>query len=432
MHIGQVWKRVVWLGAWLWMVQAAGAQAVLDLPSEEEAARFGLTRAWFGHFSKSTAADHLLGWRLYVPPAPQTSKTSAEENTDSEEKPGGADSAATKPAEPVMMYVQSAHGRLHAVEAETGRVRWSAQVGPARLPCQLPAASARWLAVVHGLSLKLLDRHTGELIWERKLNHASMVGPAILNGWVVVASVGGQLTGFRIENPVDQWHGIADSQIITPLATTTTAVVWCTVQGRVYPGLYDSGRFAVALPTQGMIPVRPTTWNHLVYVPTTNGFVFALDTRRGELVWRHSAADPVYEPLVVTQDAVFVVHALSRLHCLDRATGRVRWTTTGMKKILAVSAKRLYVLQRNDLVAVVDRPTGARLGTLPWRVGDLLVTNTQTDRIYLATRRGFIVCLHEAEQKEPLIHLRHEPPKRLAPPSKTDSKSSQDDPFEFN
>ena len=431
------------------------AQSQRHVLPQREAARYGLYRAWYGQFSRAGLSDRIAGVVFYVPPPPaenaaeqpaagQTAQEGDNQaENDASEKKGEAENTeaenSTAPesnaTEPLMLYIYSEHGRLHAVEAETGRVHWSVQVGDRRLPCERPAVSRRRIAVVHGLRLKLFDRLTGELIWERKLRYTSVVGPAISGDWIMVPSVGGRIVGFHAEDPSRQWYAVADSQIFTQPASVRSKFIWCTVRGNVYVGRYESGKFSAVLPTGAFIPVQPTVWGSTIYVPTHAGFVFALNTRQENLLWRYTAADPIHEPVVATNDSVFVVHLLGTCRCLNRLTGQLRWSTTGVKKILAVSSQRIYALAHNGKVSVLDRQTGSRVGTLPWYPGDLLLTNLYTDRIYAGTQDGYLICVRELQQKEPLVHRRMARQKLQSGPPQNASdqpeKKPSEDPFEF-
>ncbi len=422
----------------------AWAQHTHQVLSQREAAQYGLYRAWYGHFSRAGQHDQIAGVVLYVPPAPAPDSQPEPQAEGEQQQDAQAANAAEKNAAkskapatsrpPLMLYVYTKHGRLHAVEAETGRLHWSLQVGDRRFRCETPAVSGRWIAVIHGLQLILFDRETGERKWKRKLQHTSAVGPAIARDWILVPSLGGRITGFHAEDPSRRWYAVADSQIFTPPAATSNRFVWCTIRGNVYVGRYESGKFPFMVPTQAFVAARPTVWGSTVYVPTQGGFVYAIDTRNGVLQWRHTSADPIYEPVVATGDSVFVVHLLGACHCLERLTGRPRWSATGIKKILAVSRRRVYALGREGKVVVLDRNSGARVGTLPWYPGDLLLTNLQTDRIYVGTRDGFLLCVRELEQEAPLIHRRATPQKSPSGSTPSDTGEKKEEPkdaFDF-
>lgn len=49
-------------------------------------------------------------------------------------------------------------------------------------------------------------------------------------------------------------------------------------------------------------------------------------------------------------------------------------------------------------------PIPALLDFLPTELLPQKLLNTETDRLYLATDRGLVQCLHEIEQSQPLVH----------------------------
>ena len=50
------------------------------------------------------------------------------------------------------------------------------------------------------------------------------------------------------------------------------------------------------------------------------------------------------------------------------------------------------------------RQSGARLDGIAVGNATIRLSNTDTDRIYLADEAGLIQCLHEVEQTEPIVH----------------------------
>lgn len=56
------------------------------------------------------------------------------------------------------------------------------------------------------------------------------------------------------------------------------------------------------------------------------------------------------------------------------------------------------------MIHILDARNGARLDTLYTQNLSLMLTNTATDRLYLASDDGLIQCLREIEQIRPLPH----------------------------
>src|SRR5690606_35278229 len=62
------------------------------------------------------------------------------------------------PGEPGMLLVQTELGLLHALDAETGRTIWVQQVGSRSRPSETPSVNDKYVAVVNGMELYLLER----------------------------------------------------------------------------------------------------------------------------------------------------------------------------------------------------------------------------------------------------------------------------------
>ena len=76
-----------------------------------------------------------------------------------------------------------------------------------------------------------------------------------------------------------------------------------------------------------------------------------------------------------------------------------------MRQFLACSAGRVYGVNAGGDLAIMDRRSGQVLSTLPIPSHPVRMVNDQTDRIYLATETGAVICLRETMQDKP-IHFR--------------------------
>ncbi|WAA67524.1 PQQ-binding-like beta-propeller repeat protein [Microbacterium oxydans] len=103
------------------------------------------------------------------------------------------------------------------------------------------------------------------------------------------------------------------------------------------------------------------------------GFVEALDTATGTVVWRTAVSSAVKTAPVVWADAVVAAEVSGDVHGLDRATGAVRWTVPSSDPLRrfawnapTVSDGIVYLGDQSDLRAI-DVATG----DLVWRRTDL-------------------------------------------------------------
>jgi hypothetical protein len=103
-------------------------------------------------------------------------------------------------------------------------------------------------------------------------------------------------------------------------------------------------------------------------------------------------------------EEVFVTPEDAVLFCLEAEDGEIRWHNQRIERILAVSQDRVYGLDfLNNLVAL-SRKAGSPLVAFPVTDFTISTANQFTDRIYLGTKDGLIMCLHEIRNPAPLEH----------------------------
>ena len=112
--------------------------------------------------------------------------------------------------------------------------------------------------------------------------------------------------------------------------------------------------------------------------------------------------------LAATDDFVYAQGDDSGVVCVNRKTGDPVWRSeASADRVLAANNEFLYVRDRQGRFLVYDakRPTdpatrySAPLSGIDLREFNIPVTNTASDRIYLAADNGLIVCLRDMSPK---------------------------------
>ena len=133
----------------------------------------------------------------------------------------------------------------------------------------------------------------------------------------------------------------------------------------------------------------------LVVVGSKGGYVFSVRDRLGEVVWQFVANGPIVEQIAVIGTDVYSPTFPTGMHALDLMTGEEKWFAPGIKKFIAASIKRLYVLDANANLIVLNRETGTRTSSFNVRQIDQCLFNLETDRVYFVNDSGLIQCLRE-------------------------------------
>jgi outer membrane protein assembly factor BamB len=328
----------------------------------------------------------------------------------------------------VALYVQSTNGTLHAIDAENGQTIWAVSIGQPNYPTLRPAANDRHVCVVNGSRLFVLERSNGETVWYRDLSCNPAYGPAMGNTMVFVPGMNGEIEGYWLPTAEDSndgrppWVYRSGARISGQPTVTATTCSWPTAAGQMYVAeMADPKvrfRLDTAGPIQGSTAALPPSQ---LFVTSTDGYVFSVDEVSGEFRWDFSSGEAILQSPVAIGDSVFAVTDHDNLYCLSVADGAEKWLVTHVRGILGASQDCLYVSGRLGEVAVLNRQTGGRLASLPAIGLDVRLVNAQTDRLYLGTREGLLLCLKPIGSEWPSVHVPLPQPPEQTPSEATSS-----------
>jgi hypothetical protein len=99
---------------------------------------------------------------------------------------------------------------------------------------------------------------------------------------------------------------------------------------------------------------------------------------------------------------------------LDRESGEALWriprgrnilsANSEADRFLAANKKFVYATDTSGRLLVLDRKRGTRLSVLPTTDFRFPVINQLSDRLYLASNDGTVLCLHDRDQLKPIRH----------------------------
>ena len=360
------------------------AQSNRRLVSQEEARHLGLERAWFAQVRLDRARNHveravLTGDRLTV-------LTSA--------------------------------GIVHEFNALTGETLWIATIGNPNYPSLGPAANDKFVALVNGSTLFVLDRIDGRPVKMRPVGGAPGAAPALTRSFVFVPLVNGRIEGYPLSEKIfTPWYYQSFGRaMVAPLATADI-LVWTTDTGHLYVGYVEEDpgvRFR--LETGSEIIAPPSYRKPFIFAASVFGDMFAMHESTGARHWKYATGFTVSRAPAAIQDRVFVTSVEPALHCVDAETGMGLWEAPGVAQFAAASRNRVYGVDDFGSLVVLDATTGANVGRLRGDGSTNALVNDQTDRLYLVSREGAVQCLHEIGAKQPLYHVAREPE---TPPAET-------------
>jgi len=355
-------------------VPAAGV-----LSAQQEARQLGLVRAWFAQVRIDPSRHHveravLVGDRLTV---------------------------------------LTSGGIVHEFHALTGETMWVAPLGKSKYPNLGPAASDRFVAVLNGSTLYVLDRADGRPVLVRSINGVPGAAPALSRNHVFVPLLNGRIEAYALhEQKRTPWYYQSHGRATVPPLVTPHSFVWTTDSGYVYVGHLDELGVRYRLETGSEIAAPPAYRDPFILVATVTGEVFAVHELTGARRWKYATGFTVMRAPAAIGERVFVTSEEPTLHCIDANRGIALWEAAKIWQFAAASQSRVYGVDELHRLIVLDGQSGRTLGRMAIDEATQSLVNDQTDRIYLVSSNGLVQCFHELESKQPLYHA----PKESAQP----------------
>ncbi len=175
------------------------------------------------------------------------------------------------------------------------------------------------------------------------------------------------------------------SNISAPVDQLGLRLLVPTIDGTIYAFQADRGLALWTFNVQGVPAVKPATIAPDVFVTTTNGQLFRLNADDG------TPPKP--------QDGLFAANG--------------SYSAVRVKQFLSASDRTVFALNPLGKLLVVDRKRGTVRGSIDMAGYNYTPVNDITDRAYLASNDGKLICLYDPaqprpKQYRPSIHRRFE------------------------
>jgi outer membrane protein assembly factor BamB len=220
-----------------------------------------------------------------------------------------------------VVYVGDWRGRVYALDAATGRVRWTFE-GNGRIKGGVARSGNRLYVATYKGYLYALQAKTGKVIWRAK-SQDRLGGrgyfystPAIAYGRVYIGSTDRKVYSFGAATGKLRWsHG-----------------------------------------TGGYVYGSPAVWRKTVYVGSYSGRFYALDAATGDVRWRFRANGDISGSAVVLNGVVYFSTFKDRTYALDARTGKQLWTFADGKYAGVVADRdRLYLVGHARIYGMVEK-----------------------------------------------------------------------------
>ncbi len=219
------------------------------------------------------------------------------------------------------VYVGDWRGRVYALDAVTGKIRWSFRTS-GRVKGAVALSGNRLFVGSYDSHVYALGARTGKLIWkaaaQQRFGHRGQFysTPAVAYGRVYIGATDGKVYSFGAASGKLRWsHG-----------------------------------------TGGYVYGSPAVWRKRVYVGSYSKTFFCFDAATGDVLWKFAANGPISGSATIVNGVVYFATLKRRTYGLDARTGRQLWSfPDGKYSPVVADPKRLYVVGYARMYGMVPR-----------------------------------------------------------------------------
>lgn len=317
-----------------------------------------------------------------VPSAPVTPRWVYEASGDS-------------PAAPVVTggtaYLGTTDGRLHAVDAGTGKRRWRSS-RDASIVAPPAVADGTLVAATTEGTVRAVSAANGDERWTVGGGRAVRAAPVVANGRVHVAEAGGLVRALDVETGEGLWTVDLSDGIYGAPAVRDGRVYHATAGGAVVAHDAATGEPRWETDLFRRFEAPPAVAGGRLYVAADR--VFALDAATGDRRWTFDADGGGSAPLVATDETVFARGADGGVHAIDAGSGTARYRfDAGLELSSVIGVGDAVCVATGRRVRAVDRTTSGVTWSYDVEPGDSPSLAAAAGVVYAATADGSLYAL---------------------------------------
>ena len=331
----------------------------------------------------------------------------------------------------VLIYSLATDGTLQSRDGETGRLNWQVGIGDPVLGYGRLGISRDHVLVTNNANLYQLSAADGRIVSQMRLNRVPSFGAISVGDYGILHATGGSIDIFDLRDlQLDPYYERVEGSATTrpTSAPGSLKVAWPTDRGFVYVtelGGQPSTPFRVKV--DGVVRAGLTAgMNEDFYFGTDRGQCYGLRTNvNGEILWTESLGLAVVSTPMLLDDRLFVLTEFGELFCLDAKTGDRMWTDNprNVGRLYAAFDGRLFAEDLAGRFRVFDVRDGSLMATPVQFEPQRVVTNVQTNRLYLVDARGLLQCLRPIDSDLPRMIARTTPPAAAAATDAAESET---------
>jgi len=197
------------------------------------------------------------------------------------------------------LFLGSENGKIYALNAETGKLDWQANIKGEVLSA--PAIDSGILVVNSSSGvMKAFNATTGEELWKIEQDTPALTlrgisAPSIAAGGVFVGTPDGNLSVYILENGQQGWAAIVGE----PSGSTE------------FERVID-------------VDASPVIFGDKVYSISSRGHLVAIELRTGQIAWKRQYSS--YTNLLLSANNIYLTDVKGHVYAVDRLNGTEKWS----------------------------------------------------------------------------------------------------------
>jgi outer membrane protein assembly factor BamB len=225
------------------------------------------------------------------------------------------------------VYYGSEDSKVYALDAATGRLRWSYTTGGGVYAGPAVAGGIVYIGSDDG-NLYALNAATGHLRWSYDTRYAVESTPVLAGGTVYFGSFDHKVFALSAATGRLRWSYSAQDAVVSSPAVAGGTVYFGSFDDKVYALDAANGRLRWSYTTGSPVFSSPAVAGGTVYIGSEDHKVYALDAANGHLRWSYTTRSPVFSSPAVAGGTVYIGSEDHKVYALDAANGRLRWSYT--------------------------------------------------------------------------------------------------------
>jgi outer membrane protein assembly factor BamB len=366
------------------------------------------------------------------------------------------------------ILVQTRSGSVTVIRTDDGSIQWSVQVGVPYRVTHPVARNVDSVFVYNGTHLFALRRDNGAHQWTFNMSDAPSAPPVAEKDRIYVSLSGGKFLVYRLPelpktapafkgtgvpgtlaqapaSPADfiagsmgfspppitgeqwssrgpqpelLWEYHADTRLEQPPLLARDEILLAGYDGTFFCTSKDLRHILYRFKANAPLAAPLGQYDDLAYVASTEYDVYALQMLIGKVTWHYVSGTPILRKPEVNDEDVFIAPQRPNLARVNRDTGERIWTNQKADRFLAANKKFVYAADPNGRLLILDKRYGTVLSTYDTRDFVVPVSNELTDRIYLASNHGLLICLYDKDYPKPLVMKHQKGPEAPGPKPK--------------